>query len=62
MLYVKYMNIKTLGMGIWGTGVIAEFHAQALSEIPNVKLIITTPEELLKNQAIDIISHHTPQA
>ena len=56
------MNIKTLGMGIWGTGVIAEFHAQALSEIPNVKLIITTPEELLKNQAIDIISHHTPQA
>jgi len=33
------MTLKTLGIGIWGTGVIAEFHAQALSEIPNVKLV-----------------------
>jgi predicted dehydrogenase len=70
------MALKTLGIGIWGTGVIAEFHAQALSEIPNVKLIAAynrtpdkarafsekykigfaaTPEELLKNPAIDII-------
>ena len=39
VVYVKNMKIKTLGIGIWGTGVIAEFHAQALSEIPNVKLI-----------------------
>jgi len=33
------MALKTLGIGIWGTGVIADFHAKALSEIPNVKLI-----------------------
>jgi predicted dehydrogenase len=28
-----------LGFGIWGTGVIANFHALALKQIPNVKLI-----------------------
>ena len=33
------MALKTLGIGIWGTGVIAEFHAQALSEIYDVKLV-----------------------
>ena len=42
------MALRTLSIGIWGTGVIAEFHALALREIPNVKLIITTPEQLLK--------------
>ena len=70
------MNIKTLGIGIWGTGVIADCHALALKEIPGVKLIAaynrtsgkglefsekykitfaSTPEELLKNPAVDII-------
>ena len=70
------MAINTLGIGIWGTGVIAEFHAQALSQIPDVKLIAAynrtpekarafsekykigfaaTPEDLLRNPAIDII-------
>ena len=42
------MTLKTLGIGIWGTGVIAEFHAQALSQIPNVKLVAAynrTPEK-----------------
>ena len=70
------MAEKTLGIGIWGTGVIAEFHAKALNEISGVKLVAaynrttekarefskkykidfaSTPEELLKNPAIDII-------
>lgn len=33
------MANKILGIGIWGTGMIAEFHAQALAEIPNAKLV-----------------------
>ena len=33
------MAKDTIGVGIWGTGMIAEFHAQALAEIPNAKLI-----------------------
>ena len=33
------MANKSMGIGIWGTGMIAEFHAQALAEIPNAKLI-----------------------
>jgi predicted dehydrogenase len=48
MLYGLHMALKTLGIGIWGAGVIAEFHALALREIPNVKLIAAynrTPEK-----------------
>ena len=33
------MSLKQFGIGIWGTGMIAEFHALALAEIPNAKLI-----------------------
>ena len=33
------MSAKTLGFGIWGTGMIAEFHAKALAEIPGVKVV-----------------------
>ena len=33
------MSPKTLGFAIWGTGMIAEFHARALAEIPGVKLV-----------------------
>ena len=33
------MSAKPLGFGIWGTGMIAEFHAKALAEIPGVKLV-----------------------
>jgi len=28
------MSQRPLGFGIWGTGMIAEFHAKALAEIP----------------------------
>jgi len=33
------MSQRTLGFGIWGTGMIAEFHAKALAEIPGVRLV-----------------------
>jgi predicted dehydrogenase len=33
------MTQKPLGFGIWGTGIIADFHALALKKIPNVKLM-----------------------
>jgi len=33
------MSAQTLGFGIWGTGMIAEFHAKALAEIPGVKVV-----------------------
>jgi len=33
------MAKDTVGIGIWGTGMIAEFHAQALAEITNAKLV-----------------------
>ncbi len=33
------MSQQTLGFAIWGTGMIAEFHARALAEIPGVKLV-----------------------
>jgi len=33
------MSAKPLGFGIWGTGMIAEFHAKALTEIPGVKVV-----------------------
>ena len=33
------MSAKPLGFGIWGTGMIAEFHAKALAEIPGVKVV-----------------------
>jgi predicted dehydrogenase len=33
------MSVKPLGFGIWGTGMIAEFHAKALAEIPDVKVV-----------------------
>ena len=33
------MSNQTYGVGIVGLGVIAQFHAQALAELPNVKLI-----------------------
>ena len=32
------MSQRPLGFGIWGTGMIAEFHAKALAEIAGVKL------------------------
>ena len=60
------MAEKTLGIGILGTGVIADFHAKALSQIPNVKLIAAynrTPEkglEFSKKHKINFAS--TPEA
>ena len=33
------MSHRPLGFGIWGTGMIAEFHAKALAEIAGVKLV-----------------------
>ncbi|MFM7398842.1 MAG: Gfo/Idh/MocA family protein [Verrucomicrobiota bacterium] len=33
------MSQKTFGFAIWGTGMIAEFHARALAEIPGVRLV-----------------------
>jgi len=33
------MSQRVLGFGIWGTGMIAEFHAKALAEIPGVRLV-----------------------
>jgi hypothetical protein len=33
------MSQRPLGFGIWGTGMIAEFHAKALAEIADVKLV-----------------------
>jgi UDP-N-acetyl-2-amino-2-deoxyglucuronate dehydrogenase len=33
------MSQRPLGFGIWGTGMIAEFHAKALAEIAGVKLV-----------------------
>ncbi|MFM7241294.1 MAG: Gfo/Idh/MocA family protein [Opitutia bacterium] len=33
------MSQRPLGFGIWGTGMIAEFHAKALAEIPDARLI-----------------------
>jgi UDP-N-acetyl-2-amino-2-deoxyglucuronate dehydrogenase len=33
------MSQRPLGFGIWGTGMIAEFHAKALAEIPGVRLV-----------------------
>ena len=33
------MSQRPLGFGIWGTGMIAEFHAKALAEIVGVKLV-----------------------
>ncbi|MFN5806062.1 MAG: Gfo/Idh/MocA family protein, partial [Opitutia bacterium] len=33
------MSQQTLGFAIWGTGMIAEFHARALAEITGVKLV-----------------------
>jgi predicted dehydrogenase len=33
------MSQRPLGFGIWGTGMIAEFHAKALAEIPGARLV-----------------------
>ncbi|MFN5656430.1 MAG: Gfo/Idh/MocA family protein, partial [Verrucomicrobiota bacterium] len=33
------MSQRPLGFGIWGTGMIAEFHAKALAEIAGAKLV-----------------------
>ncbi len=33
------MSQRPIGFGIWGTGMIAEFHAKALAEIAGVKLV-----------------------
>ncbi len=45
------MGKKTLGIGIWGTGMIAEFHAKALAEIPNAKLLAVYNRTAAKGQA-----------
>ena len=37
--YGADMSQRPLGFGIWGTGMIAEFHAKALAEIAGVKLV-----------------------
>ena len=37
--YGERMSQRPLGFGIWGTGMIAEFHAKALAEIAGVKLV-----------------------
>ncbi|NDA78904.1 MAG: gfo/Idh/MocA family oxidoreductase, partial [Actinobacteria bacterium] len=34
------MSQRPLGFGIWGTGMIAEFHAKALAEIGGAKLVV----------------------
>ena len=48
------MAKETLGIGIWGTGMIAEFHAQALSEIPNAKLIAAHNRSAEKGKAFAV--------
>ena len=45
------MAKETIGIGIWGTGMIAEFHAQALAEIPQAKLIAAHNRTSAKGQA-----------
>ena len=60
------MISKSLGFGIWGTGIIAEFHALALKQIPNAKLIAAynrTPEKGLQFcQKHQISFAETPEA
>lgn len=45
------MAQKPLGIGIWGTGMIAEFHACAIREIPEAKLIAATNRTAEKGRA-----------
>ncbi len=45
------MAKDTIGIGIWGTGMIAEFHAQALAEIPNAKLVAAHNRTVEKGKA-----------
>ena len=44
------MSQRPLGFGIWGTGMIAEFHAKALAEIPGVKVVAATNRTPAKAQ------------
>ena len=37
------MSARPLGFGIWGTGMIAEFHAKALAEIAGVPVDLPLP-------------------
>jgi len=45
------MSQKPLGFGIWGTGMIAEFHAKALAEIPGVKVVAAYNRTAAKAEA-----------
>jgi predicted dehydrogenase len=45
------MSQRPLGFGIWGTGMIAEFHAKALVEIPGVRLVAATNRSPAKGRA-----------
>ena len=55
-----------LGIGIWGTGMIAEFHAQALAEIPNAQLVVahnrTAPKGRAFAEKYRISYAETPEA
>jgi len=60
------MAKDTVGIGIWGTGMIAEFHAQALAEIPNAKLVAAHNRTAEKGKAFaakhGIAYAETPEA
>ena len=45
------MAKNTLGIALWGTGMIAEFHAKALAEIPGAKLLVAHNRSATKGQA-----------
>jgi predicted dehydrogenase len=40
-----------MGIALWGTGMIAEFHAKALAEIPEAKLLVVHNRSAAKGQA-----------
>ena len=60
------MSQRPIGFGIWGTGMIAEFHAKALAEIAGVKLVTAYNRSPVKGR--DFASKHgiefaeTPEA
>jgi len=60
------MAKDTVGIGIWGTGMIAEFHAQALAEITNAKLVAAHNRTAEKGKAFaakhGIAYAETPEA
>jgi len=60
------MSLRSLRFGIWGTGMIAEFHAKALAEIPGVRLVAATNRSPAKGREFaakhGIVFAETPEA